>query len=45
MTGEGRGGVRVRALGGGWGCLGMLMFSLIASVVLTVLVNVLLRLR
>ena len=33
----------VQPLGGGLGCLGMLMFSLLASVVLTVIVNLLLR--
>jgi hypothetical protein len=33
----------VQPLGGGLGCLGMLLFSLLASVVLTVIVNLLLR--
>ncbi len=33
----------VRPLGGGAGCLGMILFSVVASVVLTVLVNVLFR--
>lgn len=33
----------VRPLGGGLGCLGMLMFSVVASVVLTVLVNLVAR--
>jgi hypothetical protein len=33
----------VRPLGGGAGCLEMILFSVLASVVLTVLVNVLLR--
>ena len=37
------GNVEIRALGGGFGCLLMLLFSLLASVVLTVLVNLLLR--
>lgn len=31
--------LRVRPLGGVWGCLGMIAFSVIASVVLTVLLN------
>jgi hypothetical protein len=35
--------VEVRPLGGGLGCLFMVLFSLVASVVLTVLVNLLLR--
>jgi hypothetical protein len=30
----------VRPLGGGWGCMTMIAFSLIASLVLTVLLNV-----
>lgn len=34
------GEVRVRPLGGGLGCLLMILFSVLASVVLTVLVNV-----
>ena len=33
----------VQPLGGGIGCLGMLLFSLLASVFLTVVVNLLLR--
>ena len=33
------GNVEVRPLGGGTGCLAMLAFSLVASFVLTVLVN------
>jgi hypothetical protein len=37
------GNVEIRPLGGGLGCLFMLLFSLGASVVLTVLVNLLLR--
>jgi hypothetical protein len=36
------GDVEVRPLGGGLGCLAMLVFSLVASVLLTVLVNVVL---
>lgn len=32
----------IRPLGGGWGCLAMIAVSVIASVVLTVLLNVLL---
>jgi len=35
--------VRIRPLGGGLGCLSMVLFSVIASVVLTVLANLLLR--
>jgi hypothetical protein len=35
--------VQVRPLGGGAGCLGMLAFSILASVVLTVVLNVLAR--
>jgi hypothetical protein len=35
--------VRVRPLGGTAGCLGMILFSIIASVVLTLLVNAVLR--
>lgn len=37
--------VRIRPLGGAWGCLAMLLFSVIASVVLTVLLNVVIRAR
>ena len=37
------GNVEVHPLGGGLGCLFMVLFSVIASVVLTVLVNLLLR--
>ena len=36
------GNVEVRPLGGGLGCLFMVLFSVVASVVLTVLVNLLL---
>ena len=35
--------VQIRPLGGGAGCLGMILFSIMASVVLTVVVNLLLR--
>ena len=35
------GNVEVRPLGGGLGCLAMLLFSLVASVLLTLLVNLL----
>jgi hypothetical protein len=37
------GNVEIRPLGGGFGCLLMLLFSVVASVVLTVLVNLILR--
>jgi hypothetical protein len=37
------GNVDIRPLGGGLGCLLMVLFSVVASVVLTVLVNLLLR--
>ncbi len=37
------GNVEIRPLGGGAGCLGMLLFSILASVLLTIIVNVLLR--
>lgn len=39
MTGMRIGGVEVRPLGGGLGCLLMILISLLGSVVLTVLVN------
>jgi hypothetical protein len=35
--------VRIRPLGGGAGCLGMILFSILASVVLTVVINLLLH--
>jgi hypothetical protein len=35
--------VEVRPLGGAAGCLGMVVFSLLASVILTVVVNLLVR--
>jgi hypothetical protein len=34
--------VEVRPLGGGLGCLGMILFSILASVILTIVVNLLL---
>lgn len=34
--------VRVRPLGGAMGCLGMVLFSILASVVLTVVLNLVL---
>lgn len=37
------GDVEVRPVGGGRGCLAMVLFSVVASVVLTVLLNLLLR--
>jgi hypothetical protein len=37
------GNVEVRPLGGGAGCLTMILISILASVVLTVLLNLLLR--
>ncbi|GAA4561577.1 hypothetical protein GCM10023176_00490 [Micromonospora coerulea] len=36
------GNVEIRPLGGGLGCLLMIFFSLVASIVLTVLLNLLL---
>jgi hypothetical protein len=35
--------IQVRPLGGGPGCLAMILFSIVASVLLTVLLNVLVR--
>jgi hypothetical protein len=35
--------VQIRPLGGGPGCLVMILFSIAASVILTVLLNVILR--
>ena len=29
----------IRPLGGGWGCLGMIVYSIIASIALTILLN------
>ena len=37
------GNMEVRPLGGGAGCLGMLLFSVLASVLLTIIVNLVLR--
>jgi hypothetical protein len=37
------GNVEIRPLGGGLGCLGMILISVLASIVLTVLLNVLLN--
>lgn len=37
------GNVEVRPLGGGLGCLLMILFSIVASIVLTVLANLVLR--
>lgn len=34
------GNVEIRPLGGGLGCLLMILFSVVASIVLTVLVNI-----
>jgi hypothetical protein len=36
--------VEVRPLGGGVGCLAMVLFSIVASLLLTVVINVLARL-
>ena len=38
------GGFRIRPLGGAPGCLGMIVFSIVASVVLTILLNLAVRL-
>lgn len=35
--------VKIRPLGGGVGCLAMVLFSIVASVMLTVLLNFVLR--
>ena len=37
------GDVEVRPVGGGPGCLAMILFSVVASILLTVLLNLLLR--
>ena len=37
------GNFEVRPLGGGVGCLGMILFSILASVIGTILLNLLLR--
>lgn len=36
------GNTEIRFLGGGLGCLGMILFSILASILLTILVNTLL---
>jgi hypothetical protein len=41
---EGGGGFRVRPLGGAPGCVAMIVFSIVASIILTVLLNVAVRL-
>ncbi|MCU1496974.1 MAG: hypothetical protein JWM47_927 [Acidimicrobiales bacterium] len=38
-----RGNVEIRPLGGGAGCLTMIAFSILASVLLTLVVNLLMR--
>ena len=38
-----RGSVQVRPVGGAAGCFAMIAFSIVASVVLTIVVNLLLR--
>lgn len=38
-----RGNLEIRPLGGGAGCLGMILFSIMASVLLTVIANLVLR--
>ena len=43
LWGKRFGNLEVRPLGGGLGCLLMVLFSVVASVVLTVLINLLLR--
>jgi hypothetical protein len=35
--------VNIRPLGGGVGCLMMILFSVLASIVLTVLLNIIIR--
>jgi hypothetical protein len=35
--------VNIRPLGGGVGCLVMILFSVLASIVLTVLLNIIIR--
>jgi hypothetical protein len=37
------GNVEIRPLGGGLGCLGMILFSIVASVLGTIILNLLLR--
>jgi hypothetical protein len=41
---NGDGGFRIRPLGGAPGCVAMIVFSIVASVVLTVLLNLAVRL-
>ncbi len=43
MTTPRRDRVRIRPLGGALGCLGMILVSVIASVVLTIALNLLVR--
>jgi len=43
MADDSRRRIVIRPLGGGMGCLGMILFSVVASIVLTVVVNALLR--
>jgi len=38
-----RSDIRIRPLGGGLGCVAMIVFSVVASVVLTVVLNLLVR--
>ena len=38
-----RGSVRIRPLGGALGCVGMIAFSIVASLLLTLIVNLLIR--
>jgi hypothetical protein len=38
-----RGSLQIRPLGGGAGCLAMIAFSIVASVLLTIVVNLLVR--
>jgi hypothetical protein len=38
-----RGNIEIRPLGGAPGCLMMILFSIVASVLLTILVNVIIR--
>ncbi len=35
--------MEIRPVGGGAGCLGMLMVSIVASVLLTIIINLILR--
>jgi hypothetical protein len=38
-----RGNIEIRPIGGGPGCVMMLLFSVVASILLTLLVNVIIR--